>query len=902
MDWISFGNGFVASVFLCVIAVICIYSLCALGRKSALFLAVFAVFSGVATIEAQKTNSVPPNMNSPLLQIQQGGGFSQAGFARLTGFAVEGNPVNPVQTTPDDIARGWRVESVATNAAVSYAMPVDVMLVGSWHVHGARSSFGNNRIDFSGLASGTLAPYAWSFPLGTDNETFSSFWYFVDGRIRPAPKDAAHEICAVGAPMSAVPVSSRFWTAEEPDGSRVLTWENFFLGGDTNSPVNAQIRLYPNGDFTTRSNEVETVCRRVNPDDWDDDGIPNGSDSNPVSCDGAFFGPANVLPEGANTDAYCTVSVVATGPDALITFTGDGPSDYPDPIFVAKSGETNEVVILIGKTYVISSEWPFDVVDASDPETEIWQMRSAAHQTHVRRPVSISASGGNPFTMSVAPSNLGGVFSWNATGCGCSLAGSGDTFGWSCSMSCTCCGSYADGWYSYEGYRLPATSCVCGCWSDGTPKWEPAPGPLLPSVSVSFSKDAVIFENAYENEPGEWVGRNSTRVRLNVVANGGTNGASLAVSPSNLSKLARISGPDLPLAPVAVPAGMQVSYSIVYEGCEASSEADDITVSASVAGNASSGAASDSDGMTSVCLELAAVWEAPENPCTNRHVYGVGEKVLFKVRPQLASVMLSTTKFDALDVDTSEYELFGTNAVVDASGDRIYTCPISANYRPPVKVSLGSVEYLPSVSIVEPKEVVTRGAGWGVNKVDMFYEGNRRCWPSGSVGTATLVTTNYIGPMTVSFRGIAVSEVPCYEEDTITGCFTNVLWRTHTVEAGAGRAHPIGPGNFWFEDSAGLSPTIANWGQGGEFVLKIPVGWHRRGQSDDVFWVLGSDFESWRDSESRALLFKNIYRQRYTIDGAGTCRTEKYGHWISRSRSCRVILDGEVMQRRHPLW
>ena len=62
---------------------------------------------------------------------------------------------------------------------------------------------------------------------------------------------------------------------------------------------NAQIRLYPNGDFTTRSNDVETVCRRVNPDDWDDDGIPNDSDLNPLVCDGDFFGPANILPDGA---------------------------------------------------------------------------------------------------------------------------------------------------------------------------------------------------------------------------------------------------------------------------------------------------------------------------------------------------------------------------------------------------------------------------------------------------------------------------------------------------------------------------------------------------------------------------------------------------------------------------
>jgi hypothetical protein len=81
--------------------------------------------------------------------------------------------------------------------------------------------------------------------------------------------------------MSAVPGQSRLWMAEEPDGARVITWDNFFLGGDTNCLVNAQIRLYSNGDFTTRSNDVETVCRRVNPDDLDGDGLWNEGD--PIS-------------------------------------------------------------------------------------------------------------------------------------------------------------------------------------------------------------------------------------------------------------------------------------------------------------------------------------------------------------------------------------------------------------------------------------------------------------------------------------------------------------------------------------------------------------------------------------------------------------------------------------------
>ena len=410
-DWLYIGYCTVMAMFAVAAAYAAVVGLRALRRLSRSLLLGFAAAAIVATLTAQKTNNVPPNMNQP--QMMQGGGSFQTGFTGLTGLVGIGNLislVNSVQTTIDDIMRGWRVESVATNAAVSYAMPTNATLVGNWHIHGASSSFGNNRIDFGNRA----------FPLGTNDEAFSSFWYFIDGRIRPTPRDVVHEICAVGVPMVPVPVQSRLWRLDGEDGSRILTWENFFLGGDTNCPVNAQIVLFPNGDFLTRSNEVETVCRRVNPDDWDDDGIPNDEDTNPSVCDGDFFGPSNILPAGANTNAYCTISVVATGPDALVTFAGDRPCNYPDPRFVAKSGVTNEVVILIGKAYAISSDWPFAVVGVSDPDTEVWQMRGAAHQTYACRPVTISASDGNPFTMSVVPLNLGGVFLWSSAQCNCS--------------------------------------------------------------------------------------------------------------------------------------------------------------------------------------------------------------------------------------------------------------------------------------------------------------------------------------------------------------------------------------------------------------------------------------------------------------------------------------------------
>ena len=102
------------------------------------------------------------------------------------------------------------------------------------------------------------------FPMGTNGALYTSFSVFNDGKIRPTPRDTAHEISAVGVPMLAMQGASRFWIMDSDDGSKLLTWENFFLNADTNAPVNAQIRLCPGGDFTARSNEVARQYRRIN--------------------------------------------------------------------------------------------------------------------------------------------------------------------------------------------------------------------------------------------------------------------------------------------------------------------------------------------------------------------------------------------------------------------------------------------------------------------------------------------------------------------------------------------------------------------------------------------------------------------------------------------------------------
>ena len=88
--------------------------------------------------------------------------------------------------------------------------------------------------------------------------------------------------------------------------------------------ISAQIEFFANGDFITRSNNVECVYRRVNPDDWDDDGIVNEEDEEPmVAADETKFGPQQTLPDGANSNAYCWVDLVVPRTNATFVFNAE---------------------------------------------------------------------------------------------------------------------------------------------------------------------------------------------------------------------------------------------------------------------------------------------------------------------------------------------------------------------------------------------------------------------------------------------------------------------------------------------------------------------------------------------------------------------------------------------------
>ena len=214
------------------------------------------LFTACVLIGGTKTNSPPMGLMVPL---------------------PPSLPQSVVQTvTDEDIARGYR-EVAETNCEASvYAMPEGITPSFNWH---KRGTFG----EWALLDLGDFA-----FPLGTNDGAVTSFSVFNDGRIRPTPRDAAREICAVGVPMLAMQGASRFWVADvarpeaAPYQSKLLTWENFFLNADTNTPVNAQIELFQNGDFMTRSNALERIYRRVAYFDWDGDGLENTVDPDPL--------------------------------------------------------------------------------------------------------------------------------------------------------------------------------------------------------------------------------------------------------------------------------------------------------------------------------------------------------------------------------------------------------------------------------------------------------------------------------------------------------------------------------------------------------------------------------------------------------------------------------------------
>ena len=188
--------------------------------------------------------------------------------------------------TAEEIAQGWRLESVVTNDAVSYAMPTNGVEYAPWSLGGG---------------------YEMHFPLDLGDDFGFPFGTGVvrrldvlsGGMVESLPRQRAGSplsqyssmmsICAAREWASIVPGVGRFWWADAvtavagrpPYRGKILTWENVYAGRDRTGQYNAQIELCGDGNFITRSNNVERIYWRVLPYDLDNDGLPNTIDPAP---------------------------------------------------------------------------------------------------------------------------------------------------------------------------------------------------------------------------------------------------------------------------------------------------------------------------------------------------------------------------------------------------------------------------------------------------------------------------------------------------------------------------------------------------------------------------------------------------------------------------------------------
>jgi len=385
-------------------------------------------------------------------------------FVIATGFFCAYAGTKPPRTTVSNApaarhgqrdaapAARYRLVGVTTNAC-DYTRPTAAVRNERWFAHGALEAW--FRLD--------LSPFA--FPM--DNEKVSVFSVFTGGKIRPTPRDTVRELGIGAASLLALQGSSELWWGATDRGSRLITWRGFHPDADTNRLVSVQLELFPSGDYTVRSNDVAWSYARIDPNDLDGDGIPNALDACPETCDGDFFGPDGTLPPGANPRAYYTVALVAPGANAEVVFTGDGVSDHPDPHFIARSGVTYRVPLLVGKTYAIASTEPIDVFAPSDPDAEIGMRADGTFE--IVRPVYVYPGNGlHAFEMCVEPDDLDGTFTWTNTCCEVVDEDDG-LFIIDCNR-CRCPGCTAEGFYEYEGYRIEAWGGECrGCDEDDDP-------------------------------------------------------------------------------------------------------------------------------------------------------------------------------------------------------------------------------------------------------------------------------------------------------------------------------------------------------------------------------------------------------------------------------------------------
>ena len=535
--------------------------------------------------------------------------------------------------------------------------------------------------------------------------------------------------------------------------------------------------------------------------------------------------------------------------NAKVTFAGDGASNLADPTFIAKAGETNRVTLLVGKEYHATCALPFEVVGKSSASIEV--SRPDGRRAEICWPVMVALADGHgaSFGMAVSPSSLVGTFFWTNSCCGVALKD--DSFSFLCAGGdCRCTGCSAIGFFRYEGFRIACVGGTCGCLPSGGPPQEAEPA----SVSVSFSKNAVIFEDEYESSEGMSVPRRSTRTTLVCSANGGASGGIATFELDGLSRLSKVSGLSLPFSR-RLDSNETFSTRIVYEG-KAGGGNQPKAAATFVSNDAGTTNLEASAALTVAQIEIVVHRRPSANESAHRHKFGVCETFSCNSYPSGTGLQWTSSCGQFLDSNHN------------------YQCPASATVNP-LKARCGDAEFVPQITVVEPDGAEGRNpqcVTYGV--------------PVGRAGWIGLRQDIYVRPLDVSFEWTTMEEVPC-TSGVRSGYFDNqafaAMW-SHSEEMGAGIWCPVGADNrMGAGDVARITTELMRIDAEGNFTEDESCGWTDGSIAWSVPFGWTPDLTAVRHSDTKPeRVFDPGAAHRFSITAEGAVTVEKFGNAARR--------------------
>jgi hypothetical protein len=435
------------------------------------------------------------------------------------------------------------------------------------------------------------------------------------------------------------------------------------------------------------------------------------------------------------------------------------------------------------------------------------------------------------------------------------------------SEACNCNPCTISGSYGYEGY---GEEFEFNYYPEEDGEEEPTepeepgepPEEPKPSATIWFDKSAVIFEDEYENSPGETVPRRSTRVKLTCCAYGGEKGGNFTVDLSGMGALKLVSG--TPPSSRTIAPYETVTFEAEYEAEKASSQKDGTVARVKITENETNQVFNDDDNITVVKVTISPMKIARDNMLPGRHKLGVCEVVSCRQEPNMPLVTWDAEHGSFHQEENSCY----------------YHCPLYATINS-ITVRIGDVEFIPSISVVEPQNIVvgdTAIKDYGVHP--------------GMSGYIGMVLDLYVSPFDVSFEYIEVEEVP-NEMGVHTGYFAlsyfSNIWY-HTSGNGAGVWIGVEEDNHYAKDLAAYTksiPKVYLTGLEGENILgwyygylswNVPFGWRKK-------QTVHNDVLPHKQ-------FAEGTRQEFVLESNGNLTIFKLGSWVSRSTNEVIMIYG----------